>query len=148
MHSRKKGKSGSTKPSKMSKPTWLRYKDKEIEQIILKLAKEDKTASQIGIILRDSYGIPDVRIILNKKISQILKENKLNDELPEDLKALIKKELLISKHLELNKRDMAAKRGLQLTESKIHRLSKYYKKVGKLPETWRYSREQAKLLIG
>ena len=111
-------------------------------------AKEDKTASQIGIILRDSYGIPDVRIILNKKISQILGENKLLEELPEDLKALIKKELLISKHLEINKKDMAAKRGLQLTESKIHRLSKYYKKVGKLPETWKYSREQAKLLIG
>lgn len=148
MHSRKKGKSGSKKPSKQSKPTWLRYNEKEIEQIVVKLAKEDKTASQIGTILRDSYGVPNVKVILHKKIAQILKENKLLDEIPEDLIALVKKEILIAKHLELNKRDMAAKRGLQLTESKIHRLSKYYKNTGRLPKDWKYSREQAKLLIG
>jgi len=142
MHSRTKGKSGSHKPSKKVKPVWLRYSEKEIEQIILKLAKQEKTASQIGIILRDSYGIPDVRIIINKKITQFLKENKLTHDIPEDLIALIKNEILISKHLELNKRDMAAKRGLLLTESKIH------KEAGKLPMDWKYDRAKAKLLIG
>src|SRR3989338_2145164 len=39
-------------------------------------------------------------------------------------------------------------RGLQLTESKIKRLVKYYKANGKLPQNWKYDREQAKLLIG
>ncbi|MBU0930275.1 MAG: 30S ribosomal protein S15 [Nanoarchaeota archaeon] len=148
MHSRKRGKSGSHKPSKKSKPVWLRYQDKEIEQIILKLAKEEKSQSQIGIILRDSYGIPDVRTILNKKISKVLKENNAASQLPEDLSDLIKKEIYISKHLGLNKKDMAAKRGLLLTESKIHRLSKYYKKNRVLPADWKYSRDKAKLLIG
>lgn len=148
MHSRTKGKSGSHKPSKKVKPVWLRYSEKEIEQIILKLAKQEKTSSQIGIILRDTYGIPDVRIIIHKKITHLLKENKLTHDIPEDLIALIKNEILISKHLEFNKKDMAAKRGLLLTESKIHRLSKYYKKVGKLPMDWKYDRAKAKLLIG
>ena len=41
-----------------------------------------------------------------------------------------------------------AKRGLHLTESKIRRLVKYYKKTNKLPAAWKYDREQAKLLIG
>ncbi|MBS3163283.1 30S ribosomal protein S15 [Candidatus Woesearchaeota archaeon] len=148
MHSRKKGKSGSKKPSKQVKPTWIRYKEKEIEQIILKLVKEEKTTSQIGVILRDSYGIPDVQVILNKKISQILKENKVLGNIPEDLVALIKKEITISKHLENNKKDIPAKRGLELTESKIHRLSKYYKKSGRIPKDWKYDRSKAKLLIG
>jgi len=148
MHSRRKGKSGSKKPTKKQKPTWLRYKDKEIEQIILKLSKEEKTPSQIGIILRDSYGIPDVQVILNKKLSHVLKENKALSELPEDIIALIKKEILISKHLENNKKDVPAKRGLELTESKIHRLSKYYKKTGRIPKDWKYDRSKAKLLMG
>lgn len=148
MHSRKKGKSGSKKPAQQVKLSWIRYKDKEIEQIILKLAKEEKTTSQIGIILRDSYGIPDVQVTLNKKISQVLKENKVLGNLPEDLVALIKKEISITKHLENNKKDIPALRGLELTESKIHRLSKYYKKIGRIPADWKFDRSKAKLLIG
>lgn len=148
MHSRRKGKAGSKKPAKKQKPTWLRYKDKEIEQIILKLSKEEKTPSQIGVILRDSYGIPDVQVILNKKVSKVLEENKILSSLPEDIVALIKKGISISKHLETNKKDVPARRGLELTESKIHRLSKYYKKIGRIPQDWKYDRSKAKLLIG
>ena len=50
--------------------------------------------------------------------------------------------------MEKNKKDYVAKRGLQLTESKIKRLTKYYKRVGKLPENWKYDREKVKLLVG
>ena len=60
---------------------------------------------------------------------------------------LIKKEILIMKHFERNKKDMHAKRGLILTESKIHRLAKYYKRVGRIPSNWRYDRKQAELLV-
>ena len=49
MHSRKKGQSGSKKPLKKEKPTWIRYKPAEIELLIVKLAKEGKTSSEIGI---------------------------------------------------------------------------------------------------
>ena len=98
-YSGKKGKSGSKKPVKKTKQVWLRYSDKEVEQLIIKLSKQDNTQSKIGTILRDTYGVPDVRRILNKKIGKILEENKLKPKLPEDLVALIKKQLNIFKHL-------------------------------------------------
>lgn len=147
MYSRKKGKSGSKKPLKKTKKVWLRYSDKEVEQLIIKLAKQENTQSKIGIILRDTYGVPDVRNVLNKKIGKILEENKLKSQLPEDLMALIRKELTIVKHMEGNKKDMTAKRGLQLTETKINRLVKYYKKKGILDKDWVYDRQKAKLLV-
>ena len=147
MYSRKKGKSGSKKPVKRTKKVWLRYSDKEVEQLIIKLSKQGNTQSKIGIILRDTYGVPDVRRVLNKRIGDIMEENKLKPQLPEDLIALIKKELNILKHMESNKKDMPAKRGLQLTESKIKRLVKYYKKEGILDKGWVYNRDKAKLLV-
>ncbi|HLD42954.1 MAG TPA: 30S ribosomal protein S15 [Candidatus Nanoarchaeia archaeon] len=137
MYSRKRGKSGSKRPVKRTKPAWLGYKPKEIEIIIAKLAKEGKSASQIGLILRDTYGIPDVRPILKKKITGILQEKKILPEIPEDLFALMKRSNALRKHFEVNKKDMVAKRGLQLTDAKIKRLIKYYKKIRKLPVGWK-----------
>ena len=147
MYSRKKGKSGSKKPVKKTKPVWLRYGSKETEQLVIKLAKAGKTASEIGILLRDSYGVPSVKVITKKKITQILEENKLMQKLPYDMLALIKKEIAIMKHIDANKKDMTAKRGLILADSKIRRLVKYYKKVGKIPADWKYDKKNAKLLL-
>ncbi len=148
MHSRDRGKSGSTKPSTKSKKAWVRYSAKEVESLVLKLAKSGNSTSKIGLILRDVYGIPSVSLITKKKISKILKDNNLLPELPDDLKNLIKKEINLIKHFESNKKDVSAKRGLILTESKIKRLSKYYKSTGKLPADWVYDRNKIKLLIG
>ncbi|MBI2667812.1 30S ribosomal protein S15 [Candidatus Woesearchaeota archaeon] len=140
VYSRKKGKSGSKKPAKKVKPSWLNYTPKEIEQLVIKLAKTGTSPSRIGIILRDSYGIPSVRSITNKKILGILNENKLNPEIPEDLNSLIKRESKILKHTEINKKDEVSKRGLIITNSKIRRLIKYYKREGTLPDEWTYER--------
>ena len=148
MHSRKKGKSGSTKPEERKKPTWVKYNTKEVEALVIKLAKQENTASKIGLILRDSYGIPDVKAITKSKITQILEANKLKTELPEDLLNLIKKHIKITTHRETNKQDMTSKRGLQLTESKINRLVKYYKKNKKIPQDWKFDRSKAKLVVG
>ena len=123
------------------------YDEKEIRQIIVKLAKEQKTASQIGLVLRDSYGIHNVQEITKKPITKILGEEKVIPKLPEDLLYLIKKVIKIMKHLEINKKDQPSVRGLQLTESKIKRLTKYYKKENKIPENWKYSKSSVKLLI-
>lgn len=148
LYSGKKGKSGSKKPSLGKKRTWVRYTAKEVESLIVKLAKSGKRSSEIGLILRDVYGIPDVRTITNERISKILEKNKISYELPEDLSHLIKAQINLNKHLEANHNDKVAKRGIQLTESKINRLVKYYKSVGKLPENWKYDKEKAKLLAG
>lgn len=147
MHSRKKGKSGSTKPSIKKSPTWLSYNEKEVEHFIIKLAKEEKSPSQIGMILRDTYGIPDVKLITKKSITDFLKEQKLLPKIPEDLLNLIKKHIKISKHLETHKKDQPTKRGLNLTESKIKRLAKYYKGKGILPTDWKFDSKKANLLI-
>ena len=147
MYSRRKGKSGSTKPSKITKLSWVRYKPNEIELLIAKLAKEGKTSSQIGLFLRDVYGIPNIKQISGKSITAILKEKNLLSKIPEDLMALIKRSITLRKHLESNKHDMPAKRGLELTESKIRKLVKYYKKTKKLEKDWKYDQDKIRLLI-
>ena len=93
MHSRKKGKAGSRRPANKTVSSWVTYKDKEVEMLITKLAKEGKTASQIGSILRDNYGIPYVKGVTGKTITKTLEEKKLLGKLPEDLLALIKKSI-------------------------------------------------------
>ena len=147
MHSRDHGKSGSTKPSKKSVPIWIRYKPKEVEMLIVKLAKAGNTPSMIGIILRDSYGVPDTKLITKKKITQILAGRELLSAIPEDLMALIKKSIILKKHMESNAQDMGALRGYQLTESKIRRLIKYYKHSKKLPPDWKYDPKRIALLL-
>ena len=147
MYSRKRGKAGSKKPLKKTKPTWLTHKPKEIEILITRLAKDGKTSSEIGIIMRDTYGVPDVKTLSGKRITKILEEKKLLKEIPEDLLALIKKSVLIKKHLDENHKDMPALRGLQLTESKIKRLVKFYKSTTKLPLEWKYDPKSVKMYI-
>ncbi|MFH1510835.1 MAG: 30S ribosomal protein S15 [Candidatus Woesearchaeota archaeon] len=145
MHSRRKGKSGSTKPSKATQPGWVRYKPKELEMLITKLSKEGHSASEIGVILRDTYGVPSVRQVSEKRLTQVLAEKNLGPKIPEDLINLIKRAITIRKHIEKNKQDMTAKRGLQLTESKIFRLMKYYKGTGKLPLDWKFDEQSIRL---
>ena len=142
MHSRKRGKHGSKKPAKKTAPSWVLYDAKKTELLIAKLAKDGKSASQIGILLRDAYGIPNVAALCGKSISAILKEKKLLQEVPEDLTALFKRYSGVRKHIESNKHDETAARGLHLTESKINRLIKYYKRTGRIPEAWKFNAER------
>ncbi len=147
MHSRKKGKAGSKRPERKGSPSWVRYKSKEMEMLISKLAKEGKTPSQIGLILRDTYGIPDIKGLIGKKITKLLEEKELMSKLPEDLLALIKKNIKLKRHMEENHKDESAKRGIILTESKIKRLVKYYKKIGKIEEDWKYHPDRVRMYI-
>ncbi len=138
----KKGRSSSTRPVTKTPPGWVRYTPEQIEQLIVELARRGFTPSMIGIILRDQYGIPLVKPILGKSITEVLEAHGLTSQIPEDLMFLIRKAIKIRKHLEEHPKDMSAKRGLILTESKIRRLVKYYKRVGKLPEDFEYRPEQ------
>jgi len=146
IYSRGRGKAGSTKPSKTSKHTWITYGPKEIEMLIVKLAKE-KTPSQIGFFLRDSYGIPDVKSVIGKSVTEVLKEKNVLPEVPEDLMALMRTTVKIRKHLEDNKHDMTAKRGMIIAESKIKRLVKYYKREKRLPVDWKYDPAKVRLVL-
>ncbi|OIO41451.1 30S ribosomal protein S15 [Candidatus Pacearchaeota archaeon CG_4_9_14_3_um_filter_31_7] len=141
IHGHGKGKSGSHPPVLKEKPVWITMKNEEIENLVLQLHKDRESKSKIGLILRDNYGIPNVKKIIGKSIMEILDIKNIKEK-PEDLMNLIRKANFLKKHLEKNKRDKSAKRGLQLIESKIRRLSKYYKKKNVLIEDWKYTKER------
>ncbi len=147
IHARKGGKAGSKRPSTRTVPRWVRYKKNEVEKLVIKLRKEGNSTSKIGLILRDQFGIPSVKSITGKTISQIMGENKIYPEYPEDFFNLLRQAVNLREHLARNKRDYTSKRGLELLESKIRRLGKYYVRKGILPEDWKYDPEQAKLLV-
>lgn len=129
------------------KPEWTEYSTEEIEELVLKLKKEGKSTSVIGIILRDQYGIPDVKTVTGNKITAILEKHEQADEYPEELINLIKKAVNIREHLTENPKDLHTKRGLRIIESKIRRLVRYYVREGVLPEGWRYDPKTAALLV-
>ncbi len=144
--SKKKGQSHSTRPARVGAPTWVKYSPAEVEDLVVSLAKKGYPPSTIGVILRDQYGIPLVKMITGKKIVQILREHGLAPEIPEDLYNLIKRAARIRRHLEEHPKDYHSKRGLQLVESKIHRLVKYYKRKGVLPPDWKYEPKKISIL--
>lgn len=119
----------------------------EVEQLVIKLAKEGVPPSRIGLILRDQYSIPKVRDVTGKTITQILREKGLQPFLPEDLTNVIKKAVRLYEHMEKHKKDFKSKRSLEIVESRINRLVRYYKRKGVLPKDWRYDRSRAALLI-
>jgi len=147
MHARRRGSSGSKKPFLKEKPSWVTIESKEVEEKIVKLANEGKTPAMIGTILRDSYAVPSVRLVTSKTVGQILAENKIASRLPDDLQNLMRRAVSLQEHVKKNPKDNHNKRGLNLIESKIRRLVKYYNREGRLPEGWKYSLETAKLEI-
>jgi small subunit ribosomal protein S15 len=146
MYSRKRGKSGSKKPL-AKKTDWVKERPKDVEEIIVRLAKERRPSAEIGLILRDQYGIPSARMITKNKISRTMKKHDLYPEIPEDLFNLIKEAVNLASHIEKNKKDYISNRGLELTESKIRRMAKYYKRNSLLPKDWKWDPEKAKLMI-
>jgi small subunit ribosomal protein S13e len=137
MHAPGKGISASALPYRRTPASWLKTTPDEVVEHICKLAKKGSTPSQIGVILRDSHGIAQVRNVTGNKILRILKSNGLAPEIPEDMYHLIKKAVAVRKHLERNRKDRDSKFRLILIESRIHRLARYYKTAGKLPPNWK-----------
>jgi len=147
MHTRRKGVSGSTRPVKSNLREWCDLGVDELTRVVVDLAKQGRSSSEIGFVLRDTYGVADFRLLTGKRITEVMRENGLGSKVPEDLRNLIVKALRLEKHLSLNRKDFHNKRQLSLVESKIRRLVRYYKGVGKIPSDWKYSLKAAELLI-
>ncbi|KAI9471908.1 MAG: 40S ribosomal protein S13 [Benjaminiella poitrasii] len=147
MYTSGKGISGSALPYRRTPPSWVKTSSDEVVDMICKNAKKGLSPAQIGVILRDSHGIPQVKSITGNKILRILKTNGLAPEVPEDLYHLIKKAVSIRKHLERNRKDKDSKYRLILIESRIHRLARYYKTSGQLPPTWKYESATASAMV-
>lgn len=147
MYGSGKGISKSSIPYKNRPPRWLNVDSGEVVKTIEALAKKGYKPSQIGVILRDNYAIPQSRLITGGKILRILKRKGLAPQIPEDLYCLMKRAVSIRKHIEKNKRDKDSKFRLILVESKIHRLVRYYKLTKQIPATWRYDYSTALALV-
>ena len=147
MYSSGKGISRRCLPYRKTAPSWVTVSSNDLVDTIVKLAKKGSTPSQIGVTLRDSVGIPQVKSVTGSKILRILKKVGLAPQIPEDLYHLIKKAVNIRKHLEKSRRDKDAKFRLILVESRIHRLARYYRNVKSLPPTWRYNSKKADTLL-
>lgn len=129
LYGRGRGKARSHAP-KAEKPYWVKLSEKEIEEIVVKLAKQGLSSAKIGLTLRDNYGIPSTKSVVGKKVEKILAENNIKAQ-NYDIVALEKRQRALKKHLEKNHKDITAKRGLQLTEAKMRRLEKYNKRKSK-----------------
>lgn len=119
----------------------------EVEELIVRLAKEGHSPSEIGVILRDQHGIPSVKKATGRSVAEVLETRGLKPEMPEELMNMIYKAVALHRHITEHKRDTGSRRSLEVLESRIHKLVRYYVRKGKLPRGWRYEREKAALLV-
>jgi len=147
MHARRRGRSGSRRPLITENPEWVPLSKEEIENIVVKMGQDGVPAARIGLVLRDQHAVPDVKLATGRTVADILAANQLKPALPDDLVALMRRAIRLQTHLNENNKDLANKRSMQMIESKIRRIVKYYKREGVLPAEWQYSIQNAELLI-
>ena len=147
MHSKGKGKSGSSKPHSGVPPEWSNADKKDVENLIAQLSSDGYSSAMIGSILRDQHGVPDVRLVTGERISQTLAKLDVTPSYPEDLMCLMRRALRLIDHLSTNGKDIHNRRQLELCESKIRRLSRYYKESNQLDGDWTYKRDQLRLMV-
>ena len=97
MHSKGKGISRRCLPYRKAPPSWVQISASDLTSQIGKMAKRGQSPSQIGVVLRDQYGIPQVKGVTGSKILRILKVSGLAATIPEDLYHLIKKAVNVRK---------------------------------------------------
>jgi len=104
------------------KPVWLKTTEEELKKIIAELAEKYQPA-QVGLILRDQYGIPTTRLF-GKKLSAYLKEiGKYNERI--ELENVQKKLERLEDHLKNNVQDKRTKHKMQITRSRTVTIKKY-----------------------
>src|SRR5688572_18447942 len=132
IHVHTHGKSHSIRPTSKSSPSWLTQSPDQISALVVKMSKDGLGPSEIGIKLRDEHAIPLVKSVTGKTLTQVLADNNVKLEMPEDLERLVHKAVGLQKHLKAHNSDHRNVRSLELVEAKIHRLAKYYKRNNKI----------------
>jgi small subunit ribosomal protein S15 len=145
IHAHTRGKSHTTRPASPTPPSWIDMTSDDVSSLVISLSKEGLSPSEIGLNLRDYHSIPLVKHVTGKSITQLLSEGDLKKELPEDLERLVEKAIGLQRHIRNHNTDHRNVRSLELIEAKIHRISKYYKRTGRLPRDWKYSAMIAQL---
>lgn len=112
------------KETKINKPAWLKLSEEEMEKIILDLSSKYSPA-QIGLILRDQYGVPTTKVY-GKKLCEYLE--KAGKNVKPELENAKKKFDTIKEHLESNKQDKRSKHKFQKAQSHLNAMNTYYGK--------------------
>ena len=112
-----------TKSQKLEKPSWLKFTEKEVRELILKIAEKEPSTEKIGLILRDQYGIPKSKIY-GIKIKNILNEKYIEPSII-NLENKLQK---IINHYKKNKQDKKAERSLIITKAKLKKRKDYHEK--------------------
>lgn len=150
MHTRRRGSSGSDKPTADEPPEWSDVETDAVESRVIELAEQGVDPSQIGMKLRDEgvkgTPVPNVKLATGKKLGEILDENDASPEVPEDLRNLMERAIRLREHMEDNQQDAQNKRALQNTEAKVRRLVNYYR-GDELPMDFRYTYQNAQRLL-
>lgn len=150
MHTRRRGSSGSDRPTADEPPEWSDVDEDAIEDRVVELAEQGHDPSVIGLKLRDEgvqgVPIPDVKLATGKKVTEILEEQDAQADIPEDLRNLFERAVRLNEHMDENPGDHQNKRALQNTESKVRRLVSYYR-GDVLAEDFKYSYESAKEIL-
>jgi small subunit ribosomal protein S15 len=151
MHTRRRGSSDSDKPVADEPPEWSDVDADDVEERVVELAEQGHDPSQIGLKLRDEgvkgTPVPNVKLATGRKVTEILEENDVAPDVPEDLRNLMERAVRLREHVEEHGQDAQNKRALQNTESKIRRLVDYYR-GDELDEDFTYSYDVATELLG
>jgi len=147
IHSGHKGRAGSHRPYPLTKPEWVTVSREDLVNQAVQLSKTGLSAAQVGLNLRDSFGVPSARAVTGKRLGALLKESGVAPEIPDDLQALLKRVVHLQRHLETHPKDLSNRRGLTLMESRIRRLARYYRQRKRIPDTWRYTAAAAALQV-
>jgi len=142
MHSDGRGSSGSNNPATDKNPEWLEYNEGEVIELVKKLKRDGQDPAQIGLNLRDQYGIPSVKQLTDKTITEILEQEGMALDIPEDLQNLVNRVENIQDHLDENPEDQQARRRLELTEAKVRHIADYHKKEENISQDWEYERRE------
>ncbi|MWG33366.1 30S ribosomal protein S15 [Halomarina oriensis] len=150
MHTRRRGSSGSDRPTADEPPEWSDVDADAVEARVVELKEQGHDPSRIGMKLRDEgvegTPVPNVKLATGKKVTEILDENDASEDLPEDLRNLFERAIRLREHMDANPGDAQNKRALQNTESKVRRLVDYYR-GDVLAEDFKYTYDVAKRLL-
>lgn len=148
MHTGKHGKSKSRKPDVAmgTMPEGATVSETEVRKLLDEYSKQGMHQAAMGRELKGK-GVLYFKQMFGKRLGTVLKEEKLQKVYPQDLLDLMKRAITIRKHLVKNHKDQHNKQSLIRTESKIWRLSKYYKREGTLPKDWKYEPDKVALII-
>lgn len=116
-----------TMQQKYSKPAWLKMSEEDLVKLIGTLSEKYQPA-QIGLVLRDQYGVPTTKVY-GKKLGQYLAE--VGKKTNADLKNVEKKVEKMNEHLKKHITDKRSKHMLQKSVSRLNAMRKYSSKKNK-----------------